>query len=91
MPLLWEEGIAGYFPVDIIVDALSQRGSLGRITSLISASDANILTVRAQEEVYRHSTIELTLAVRNRAHLARIMRKLHRCADVAHVTRVKPH
>ncbi|OGT57490.1 MAG: bifunctional GTP diphosphokinase/guanosine-3',5'-bis(diphosphate) 3'-diphosphatase [Gammaproteobacteria bacterium RIFCSPHIGHO2_12_FULL_42_10] len=89
VPLLWENNIAGDFSVDIQIDLLNKRGSLGGVTTALAELDANIMTLRAQESDVHHFHVEMTVTVKNRSHLARIMRKLHRQSDVIRILRLK--
>lgn len=88
--LLWEDKIEGDFPVDLKVDLINRRGSLASLTLAISEGESNIEHIRAQESDRHHFHVDVTIAVRNRSHLARILRKIRKRKDVIRVLRHKP-
>ena len=63
------------------MDVANQRGVLASIAAAISDMDANIENVNMAERDGTHSTLTFTVTVKNRKHLARIMRRL-RSADM---------
>lgn len=89
--LLWEENIEGDFSVDLKVDLVNRRGSLASLTLAISEAESNIENIRAQESDRHHFHVDITISVRNRSHLARILRKIRKRKDVIRVLRHKPH
>jgi RelA/SpoT family (p)ppGpp synthetase len=91
VPLLWEESIEGDFSVDLKVDLVNRRGSLAALTLAISEGESNIENIRAQESDRHHFNVDVTISVRNRKHLARILRKIRKRKDVIRVVRLKPH
>jgi guanosine-3',5'-bis(diphosphate) 3'-pyrophosphohydrolase len=90
VPLLWEEKIEGDFSVDLKVDLVNRRGSLASLTLAISEAESNIENIRAQESDRHHFHVDVTISVRNRSHLARILRKIRKRKDVIRVLRHKP-
>lgn len=91
VPLLWEDNIEGDFSVDLMVDLINRRGSLASLTLAISEAESNIENIRAQESDRHHFNVDVTISVRNRSHLARILRKIRKRKDVIRVLRHKPH
>lgn len=91
VPLSWENNIEGEFSVDIKVDLVNRRGSLASLTLAISEAESNIEHIRANETDRHHFHVDLTIAVRNRVHLARVLRKIRKRKDVIRVLRYKPH
>ncbi|TAK73084.1 MAG: RelA/SpoT family protein [Gammaproteobacteria bacterium] len=91
VPLLWEEQIEGDFPVELKVDLVNRRGSLASLALAISEGESNIENIRAQESDRHHFHVDITISVRNRSHLARILRKIRMRKDVIRVIRNRPH
>lgn len=89
--LLWEDKIEGDFSVDLKVDLVNRRGSLAALTLAISEAESNIENIRAQESDRHHFHVDVTIAVRNRSHLARILLRIRKRKDVIRVLRHKPH
>jgi len=88
--LLWEEKVEGDFPVELKVDLVNRRGSLASLTLAISEAESNIENIRAQESDRNHFHVDVTISVRNRNHLARILRKIRKRKDVIRVLRNRP-
>lgn len=90
IPLRWEEKIQGDFPVDLRVEILNQRGSLAGLALAISDAESNIENINAEEIDGRYFCVNLTLTVHNRAHLAKVLRKIRGAKNVIRVVRQKP-
>lgn len=90
IPLRWEDKVHGDFPVDLRVDILNQRGSLASLALVISEAESNIEQINAEEFDGRYFTVNITLTARDRAHLARILRKIRKSKNVIRVIRNKP-
>ena len=82
--------VEGDFSVDLNVDLINRRGSLASLTLAISEAESNIENIRAQESDRHHFHVDVTISVRNRSHLARVLRKIRKRRDVIRVLRHKP-
>lgn len=91
VPLSWQDNIEGDFSVDLKVDLVNRRGSLASLTLAISEGESNIENIRAQESDRYHFHVDITISVRNRSHLAKVLRKIRKRKDVIKVTRHKPN
>ena len=85
----WEPEIEGEFPIDIKLLVLNQRGVLAKVAATLSDMEANIENVSIEERDGMHSTLSFTVMVRNRQHLARIMRSLRSLEMVQRIYRLK--
>ncbi len=90
VPLVWEEKVSGDFPVHLKVDLVNRRGSLAALTLAISEAESNIENIRAEESDEHHFHVDIIIAVRNRSHLARILRKIRQPNVVIRVFRQRP-
>lgn len=90
VPLIWEDKVDRDFSVDLKADLVNRRGSLATLTLAICEADSNIENLLAQESDGQHFHVDFTIAVRNRTHLARILRKIRKNKDVLRVYRFKP-
>jgi (p)ppGpp synthase/HD superfamily hydrolase len=88
--LQWAEDASGTFGAKLAVSAANERGTLARIAVAIAEADSNILNVNMEDENAEQAQINFKLQVRDRRHLARVMRMLRRVPQVSRVTRVKP-
>jgi len=85
----WSPEAIGDFPAEIRIELLNQRGSLATIASTISMMDSNIENIHVVSQDDRVSVDLLTLAVRDRVHLANLIRKLKKLSIVLKITRIK--
>lgn len=83
----WEPGIRGDFPVEIRVDSNDQKGVLATIAAAISELDANIENVSMENRDGLHSTLNFTVGVHDRDHLARIIRRIRGIPQVSRIAR----
>jgi GTP diphosphokinase / guanosine-3',5'-bis(diphosphate) 3'-diphosphatase len=85
--LQWAQDAATFFTVAIDVSAANERGVLGRIAVAIAEAESNILNVHVEDEEARIALIHFKIQVRDRKHLARVMRTLRRVKQVVHIVR----
>jgi GTP pyrophosphokinase len=85
--LQWAHDPASHFTVGLDVSALNERGVLGRIAVAIAEAESNILNVHIDDEDAHIALIHFKVQVRDRTHLARIIRTLRRVRQVTKVTR----
>jgi RelA/SpoT family (p)ppGpp synthetase len=85
----WEKDIKGVFPVGMRVEAKNQRGVLAMVAASIAEMDANIDTVNIEERDGLNTAMDFTIEVRDRVHLAQIMRRIRSQGSVFRIGRVK--
>ncbi len=85
----WAPDLQGEFPVEIRVEVVNQRGVLATVASAISDMGSNIEYVNLDERDGANSTLHFTVAVANRQHLARIMRRIRAIPQVLRISRSK--
>ncbi len=85
----WSQEVSGEYPADIRIELMNQRGSLATIASTISSMESNIENIHVVSQDNRVSVDLITLAVRDRSHLANIIRKLKKLNIVLKITRIK--
>lgn len=74
--LRWDEDIEGEFIVNITVEVANQRGVLAQLASAISDAEANIDNISVDPRDGRYNVVKFSLSVRDRTHLARVMRRI---------------
>lgn len=87
--MAWEAHVKGEFQVPVVVDVINNRGVLALLSSAFSENNANIVNIHVDEGDGRHNTIRFIVTVRNRSHLARIMRRLRTIPEVTRIKRGK--
>ncbi|GKW49564.1 RelA/SpoT family protein [Halomonas sp. NCCP-2165] len=88
-PLEWSETIAEDFPVALRIEMETRRGLVAELASLVTDADANIERIGIEERDARLAIVNLTLAVRGRIHLARIIKRIRNLPQVGRVGRVR--
>lgn len=84
----WAEKVEGEFQVELRVDVLNKRGVLANLANALAEKDANIQDVHIDERDSRHNTITFLLNIRNRNHLAKVIRRLREIEIVTRVVRI---
>jgi guanosine-3',5'-bis(diphosphate) 3'-pyrophosphohydrolase len=88
IPLVWAENVQGDFLAELRVKGENRRGVLASIAAEISGAESSIENVQMAEKVdTRASDMRFLITVKNRVHLARIMRRLRGLPVVARVMR----
>jgi guanosine-3',5'-bis(diphosphate) 3'-pyrophosphohydrolase len=72
----WSEHVEGEYLAFMRVQVANQRGVLANLAASIANTSSNIEHVNLTEKDGRISTIEFVVTVKDRIHLARIMKKL---------------
>jgi GTP diphosphokinase / guanosine-3',5'-bis(diphosphate) 3'-diphosphatase len=85
----WEPDVTGEFFVEIRVEALNRRGVLATIAATISLMDSNINNVNIEARDGKYSSINFVIGVRDRVHLAKVMRRIRSLDIVSRINRVK--
>jgi len=78
------------FDVNIKLIVANQRGVLAKVAAAIADAGSNIDNVSMEEEDgSAYTTMNFTLQVENRIHLANVMRSLRKITEVVRITRMK--
>jgi len=84
----WAPITKGMFPVAVRIIARNTPGVLANISASIGRADSNIETVAQPEANPEQATLLFTISVKDRDHMARVMRRLKRNSYVIRVNRV---
>lgn len=85
----WAQDIAQEFDVEISLDVVNKRGVLATIAAAVADENGNIEEVEFSERDERHSHMRLLVALKDRTHLAQLIRKLRAIKTVVRVMRRK--
>ena len=88
LDVAWGKGITRQFEVSIKILVANQRGVLARVAAAIADAGSNIDNVVMDGEG-AYTTMTFMLEVRDRYHLAQVMRGLRRIPEVARISRMK--
>ncbi len=84
----WEDKVEGDFPVELRLLVQNQRGVLATVAAVIAETESNIESVSIDERDGSQSELRFTVTVKNRVHLARVMRRLRHLEKVMRIYRV---
>ncbi|HEC13458.1 MAG TPA: bifunctional (p)ppGpp synthetase/guanosine-3',5'-bis(diphosphate) 3'-pyrophosphohydrolase [Acidiferrobacteraceae bacterium] len=85
----WEEGLEGAYTVNIKVEVTNKRGVLAKLATVIAEAKSNIENVSVLDRDDATNSINFTVEVKNRIHLASIIRDLRAQETVIRVVRTK--
>ena len=85
--VVWESSVDGEFPAEIRVDMANRKGVLATVAAAIAEMGANIDNVNIEHRDGLDSTLIFVIEVRDRAHLARIMRRIRGIGEVSRIVR----
>ncbi len=88
LSVAWQQNLDRLFNVEIRIDVSNRMGALAAIASNIASTDTNIEHVVVDERDGDASTLIFDLQVRNRKHLASVIKNLRKMPEVMRVTRV---
>ena len=89
MPLIWSEKVQGDFLAELKLKAENRRGLLASVAGEISSAGASIENVQMPERDGSEALeMRFTITVRDRVHVARVLRRLRRLPPVQRVIRV---
>ncbi|MCD6004964.1 RelA/SpoT family protein [Halomonas sp. XH26] len=86
--LEWSDSIDEDFPVALRIEIESRRGLVAELAGVVTDADANIERIGIEERDARLSIVNLTLSVKGRVHLARIIKRIRNLPNVGKITRM---
>jgi len=87
LSVAWEETHGRTFSSEIQLEINNRVGVLAAVASSIAGTETNIDQVQLEERDVSNSWLRIQLQVRNRQHLARVIRTIRRMPDVQRVFR----
>jgi (p)ppGpp synthase/HD superfamily hydrolase len=88
-PINWADHVSGEYYTEIRVEVEAERGIIASIATRIAETRTNIEGIQVAERDAEHSVITLTIAVKNRKHLADVMRRVRAMRSVSSIHRGK--
>ncbi len=76
VPVEWSQEVEGEFSCDLDIEVFNGRGVLAQITGIIANQDINIVNVKIDELDGNINILHFEVRLKNRAHLASIIKKL---------------
>ena len=83
----WADDAEGEFSCVVRLEVSNRRGVLARTATIISDESANIENVEVEDRDGLYTVISYQITVRNRGHLAKILRRLRKLENVLRIAR----
>jgi guanosine-3',5'-bis(diphosphate) 3'-pyrophosphohydrolase len=88
LSVTWQQSLDRLFNVEVRIDVANRMGVLAAIASNIATTETNIEHVAVDERDGDASTLIFDLQVRDRKHLAHVIKNLRKMPEVLRVTRM---
>lgn len=85
----WDPAPNEEFPAAIRIELHNVQGALAKVTSTLARMDSNIQTMNSEEKDSYLYNVDLITTVRDRVHLAQVIKKLRQFPEVRKVIRFK--
>ena len=83
----WESEVSGHFNISLDIEVINERGVLASMAAVISDANCNITTVSVDERDKHLCVVTFIITIRNRLHLARLMKQLRKISSVSRIYR----
>jgi len=88
IPARWSDNPTGEFDTLLRLQVETNKGVIAEIAATVAEVDAGIENIKVEEKSAKLSSVVCEVSVRDRTHLARLMRRLRRIAHVHGLSRV---
>ncbi len=88
VPMAWDRNVEGDYRVALRIEVDNKPGSLAQVAAAVAESNSNIDAVEYTERDLAMSVMEFSIEVRNRKHLADVIRRIRRLGVVHGVLRL---
>ncbi|ALU43160.1 bifunctional GTP diphosphokinase/guanosine-3',5'-bis pyrophosphate 3'-pyrophosphohydrolase [Pseudoalteromonas rubra] len=83
----WEDNPEKEYIAALRVEIINHQGALAKLTNVVASTQANIVEIATEEKESNLYVIDLGVTVKDRIHVANIMRRIRVMPDVQRVTR----
>ncbi|HHW4680127.1 MAG TPA: RelA/SpoT family protein [Xylella taiwanensis] len=87
VPIDWDVNVSGDYDASLLVEAENRTGVLAQLAAAIAQSHSNIERVDYLERDFNATLLRFSIQIRDRRHLAEVMRRLRRVPAVQSVHR----
>ncbi len=87
VPIGWDSNVTGDYDASLLIDVENRTGVLAQVASAVAKSQSNIDRVEYLERDVNAAVLRFSIQVRDRNHLAEVMRRLRRLGVVNGVRR----
>jgi (p)ppGpp synthase/HD superfamily hydrolase len=87
LPVNWQQTAGRHFQSEIRIHVTNRMGVLAALSAALASTQTNISQVQVEQRDEQSSVISFVLDVRDREHLASVIRVVRRMDDVERVVR----
>ncbi len=87
IPVHWDNAEGVEFQANLKIEIVNHHGALAKITSIVAAEGSNIHNLSTEERDGRVFLINLRISVKDRIHLANVMRRIRVLPEVLRTSR----
>jgi GTP diphosphokinase / guanosine-3',5'-bis(diphosphate) 3'-diphosphatase len=88
MPMAWDRNVEGDYRVNLRIETDNKPGTLAQVAAAVAECNSNIDSVQYREPDKQMSVMDFGIEVRNRKHLADVIRRVRRLGVVHGVERM---
>ena len=89
MPVRWDPNVDQDFSVELRIELKHEKGIIAILASTITNADANIDRINMVEHDAQLSTVNIVLSVRDRVHLAKVIKRLRSVRSINKISRTR--
>ncbi|HMA12980.1 MAG TPA: ACT domain-containing protein, partial [Steroidobacteraceae bacterium] len=86
-PVTWQQDLNRYFSAEVRIEAANKIGMLASLSAAIAGTGTNIAHATVEQRDGEVSLIKLEVEVKDRKHLARVVRTIRQMPEVLRVSR----
>ena len=87
--LRWDDPVEGEYLTELRIEVENRRGMIAVLATRINSMNVNIEKISTEDKDHQFTWVDISVMVRNRVHLARIMKRLRTVKHVRRVIRQK--
>ncbi len=89
LEVVWDKDVRGEFTVGLQVELEPQRGMIALIATSVTDMEGNIESINLEAKDASCSQVQLLVSVRDRLHLATVIKRLRRIKGIHSITRLR--
>ena len=89
MTVRWEPDVDQEFAVELRVELEHEKGMIAMLASTITSAAANIERISLLEKDAHLASVNIVMTVKDRVHLARVIRKIRHIHNINKIIRLK--
>jgi guanosine-3',5'-bis(diphosphate) 3'-pyrophosphohydrolase len=87
VPIDWDSSVSGDYDASLLIEVENRTGALAQVAAAVAQSQSNIERVEYLERDINAAVMRFNIQVRDRSHLAEVMRRVRRLQSVLGVRR----